>query len=226
MCQMQTSFWSCGQLGEGKTILCFTYQLTQGKCCDGYSSFSRMIHIACPNCLAGKPHPQSQDLNASIAVKGGVVQDFVPNPVPVSEANALPALPDTCNPVDLLNVVNSTTMAPPLKDSISRVKQQHRGARARKPPPRSVPTPARLSAKGGIQKPAPPSAGRRSLRRLSPIAETVASMSSSPRRSPRTKNSHSPKRTEYGGSLDVIGLSPSSIQNLDFSFDPALIGLD
>lgn len=225
MCQIQTSFWSCGQLAEGTTILCFTYKLTQGKCCDGYSSFSRMIQMKCSNCLTGKPHPQSQNVNASIAGEGCAVQNSAPNPVPIAEANALPALPETRNAADLSNAVDPATMAPPLKDSSSGTKQQHQAAPKRKSAPRSVPTPSRISAKGGIQKRAPPPANRQSLRRLSPVAETITSMSSSPRRSPRTRISHSSKAAESAGSLDALGLSPSSIEGLNFPIDPALIEL-
>ncbi|CAF9922254.1 MAG: hypothetical protein HETSPECPRED_005018 [Heterodermia speciosa] len=225
MCQIQTSFWSCGQLAEGKTILCFTYQLTQGKCCDGFSSYCRMIYRPCPNCQAGKPHPQGQDLNASISAKWSAVQEPAPNPVPVPEAEAIQALSETRSPADMLNAVDSAIMAPPSQDAISRVKRQDQAAQVKKLAPRSVPAPSRISAKGGIQKPVPPSASRQSLRRLSPMVETFTNMISSPKPSTETIVSHSSNSTEPADSLDAVGLSPSSIENLDFTIDPALIAL-
>ena len=200
MCQIQTSFWSCGQLAEGRTIICFTYQLTQGKCCDGYSSFSRMIFKVCPNCLAGKPHPQTQDLNASVTVNGQAVQNSVPN------------------------VANDATMAPPSKNPMPPAEQQHQVAPVKKPAPKSVSNPSRVSAKGGIKKPAPPPTKSRSLRRLSPIAEAVTSTSSSSRRSPRTQVSRSSKMAGSGG---PYGVNPSllSIEALKFPPNPGLVGV-
>ena len=200
MCQIQTSFWSCGQLAEGRTIVCFTYQLTQGKCCNGYSSFSRMIFKVCPNCLAGQSHPQTQDLNASIDVKGHAVQNSVPN------------------------VVNDAITAPSSKNSMPPAKQQHQAAQEKKLAPKSVPNPARISAKGDIKKPAPPPTNSRSMRRLSPIAEAVTGTSSSPRRSPRTQVSRFSKMAGSRGSYEVSP-SLSSTEALKFPLNPALIGV-
>ena len=77
-----------------------------------------MIHMPCADCLAGKPHPQILDLNASLALEGCTVPELVPNPVPVSaENNALSALPERRKSADLLNVVDSATMPPPLHKS-------------------------------------------------------------------------------------------------------------
>ncbi|KAL8792371.1 MAG: hypothetical protein Q9195_005074 [Heterodermia aff. obscurata] len=216
MCQIQTSFWSCGQFAEGKTILCSTYQVTQGKCCDGFSSFCRMIYRPCPNCLAGKPHPQSQELSASIAV-----QDPVPRPVPIPEAKTIP---ETRNPADMLNVIDSAAMAPPPKNPVQRVKQQHQAAPVKKLAPKSVPTPSRISAKGGIQKSVPAPAHRQSSRRLLPVAETVTSVSSSPKRSP-TEGSHLVRKANPAGSSNGLEMSPSSIESLNFLIDPALIAI-
>ena len=65
MCQMQTSFYSCAQLAEGNNILCKFFQQSMGRHCSGYSSFSRVLDNACPNCQAGKRHPKSQHLRAT-----------------------------------------------------------------------------------------------------------------------------------------------------------------
>ena len=94
MCQMQTTFFACAQLAEGKTTLCAKFQLTVGRSCDGISSFSRLLNVKCPKCQAGKPHPGSQDLDATIDSMA------CPGEISASVHVAAEPSPRTCNPVD------------------------------------------------------------------------------------------------------------------------------
>ena len=124
-----------------------------------------MVHRTCPNCRAGKPHSQSQDLNAFIFVKKGAIQKSMSNPVSVFEAKATQVVSEMRGSADMLNVVDFVVMAPQSKDSISRVKRQCRVTLVRNSAPSHVPAPSRISAKGGIQRSVPPSAHRQSSRR-------------------------------------------------------------
>ncbi|KAG7008137.1 hypothetical protein G7Y79_00007g022620 [Physcia stellaris] len=119
MCQIQTAFWSCGQLAEGRTVLCHSYQHTKGRYCDGFSSFSRPVKTPCPNCQAGRPHPPSQQMSAAVQVQRCVRNPAaVPTPTHSSSAAnvVIAPMPETGKPADGGNSITSrpwTSATPP-----------------------------------------------------------------------------------------------------------------
>ena len=181
---MQTSFFSCAQLAEGRTNLCATFQLSVGKSCDGVKSFSRLLSVKCPKCQAGEPHSRTPELSAAI--------DSMDCPdkttVPASPAANLKPSPWTCNPGDLQKSTKAVARIP-------------------------LTSPARISAKGAVQKPASPTPRHSPRRSIASTAdmETVASMGASLACEPSLS------------SPDLADCSDEGI--VDFFVDPVLEGL-